>query len=87
MQNITNMHEETKDKILDVFCFHYIDLQTICNEYGMELPNSDDLGCVRNYLNDNFDEILSHVNQCYCGEIPVAVQNILHKEDKHHGTY
>lgn len=87
MQNITNMYEETKDKILDVFCFHYIDLQTICNEYDMQLPNSDDLGCVRNYLNDNFNAILGCVNQCYYGEIAVAVQNILYKEDEHHGTH
>lgn len=87
MQNIKNMPEEMRDKILDVFCSHYIDLKTICNEYGMQFLNSDDLGCVRNYLNDNFDEILSHVKQCCCGEIPVAVQNILYKEDKNHGTY
>lgn len=87
MPNTKNMFEETKDKILDVFCSHYIDLKTICNEYGMELPNSDDLGCVRNYLNDNFNAILGCVNQCYCGKISVAVQNILYKEDKNHGTY
>lgn len=35
----------------------------------MQLPKANDLGYVKNYLSDNFDEILGYVNQCYCGVV------------------
>ena len=74
-----------KDEILDIFCMYYNDLTILCNEYGMQLPKANDLGYVKNYLSDNFDEILGYVNQCYCGVVVEEIQNILRKEVNSNG--
>lgn len=58
-----------REKVLDVFCAHYHDLKIICSDYDVYLPESEDLGYVRNYLNDDLAEILKCVDACYCGKM------------------
>lgn len=75
------MENVTKNEILDILCIHYGDLKILCNEYEIKLPNSNDLGYVRNYLNDNLDKILECIDLCYCGQIVEKTKNIIRKDN------
>lgn len=73
------MDDVEREKVLDVFCSHYYDLKLLCSDYDMCLPESGDLGYVRNYLNDNLDKVLFCIDCCYCGEVVEKIKSITRK--------
>lgn len=54
-----------REKVIDVICAEYEKWQIICKDYDVILPESEDLGYIRNYLNDNFDEVLECMDKYY----------------------
>ncbi len=68
-----------REKVLDVFCAHYHDLKIICSDYDVYLPESEDLGAIRNYLSENLDRILNCLDHCYCGEVVEKIKSITRK--------
>lgn len=77
------MDESEREKVLDVFCAHYYDLKIICSDYDIYLPESEDLGYIRNFLNDNLDEILICISHCYCGGIVNEINKLIRKDDRY----
>lgn len=74
-----------REELLDVCCSNYYTLRDICSEYEMHLPKSDDLGYVKDFLNENLDAILDCMRKCYCGVVVEEIQNILRKEVNSNG--
>lgn len=71
------MDETKREKILDVLCFNYYDIEYICREYELYFPpDTQDLGYIRNYLSENLDEILDCIDHCYCGKIVEMLKKI-----------
>lgn len=70
------MNENEKDRVLDVLCSHYCDLQILCSDYDVNLPMSEDYGYIRNYLSENLDAVMKCIENCYCGEIVNEIRNL-----------
>lgn len=55
--NNTNFHFDRED-YLDFLCANYYDVRQFFLDYDLILPMSEDLGFIRNYLDDNLLEVL-----------------------------
>lgn len=55
--NNTNFHFDRED-YLDFLCANYYAVREFCLDYDLILPLSEDLGFIRNYLDDNLLEVL-----------------------------
>lgn len=59
------MTDIQREQVLDMVCEDYEKWQTICKDYDVNLPESEDLGYIRNYLNDNFDDVVECIDKYY----------------------
>lgn len=47
-----------REDYLDFLCANYYDVRQFCLDYDLILPMSEDLGFIRDYLDDNLLEVL-----------------------------
>lgn len=53
-----------REDYLDFLCANYYDLRLFCLDYDLILPVSEDLGFIRNYLDNNLLEVLECLSRC-----------------------
>lgn len=59
-----NSFQFDREDYLDFLCANYYDLRLFCLDYDLILPMSEDLGFIRNYLDDNLLEVLDCLSRC-----------------------
>lgn len=59
-----NSFQFDREDYLDFLCANYYDLRLFCLDYDLILPVSEDLGFIRNYLDNNLLEVLECLSRC-----------------------